>query len=106
MKYLSIVHNMVTPSQPLRNILPVNREAKNRLNHTYTKDLDFYVIINSFFLLKNAGKLNSLSCTDSLNLINFFHGGSYLHIILFILLAVIVLAWLYQMFSLKIDYKG
>ena len=40
---------MATPRYPLLNIFADNREAKNRLNHTYTKDLDFYVIINSFF---------------------------------------------------------
>ena len=64
---------MATPIYPLRNIFADNREAKNRLNHTYTKDLDFYVIINSFFFgLKNAGKLNSLTCMNSLNLIKLF----------------------------------
>ena len=64
---------MATPIYPLRNIFADNREAKNRLNHTNTKDLDFYVIINSFFFwLKNAGKTNSLTCMNGLNLIKLF----------------------------------
>ena len=101
--YLRLLNQLTlaTPRQPLQNIFAVNREAKNRLNHTYTKDLDFYVIINSFFFgLKNAGKLNSLTCMNSLNLIKLFPR--------IILTTYPFWRWLvlYQMFSLKMNYKG